>query len=204
LAGKKHASLSQSDRVGSVNVKQLRRSSTARESSGTSLSACRDAENSSSSSVQVVVFDNPGFDTSPDLMRHRSASVQDKAEQDSSWQELRDHLLDGGVVAATAGEPRRRGILSPRQQQPSSYSLMEQQSSSSSSSLSETEDSSEDNKRRSPPTQTQSLSEGSSEEVDRWRRGRRGGGRASSPPRPPHFDSDSDDLSDLGNDKCYH
>jgi hypothetical protein len=197
LASKKHASLSQSDRVGAVIAKQLRRSSTARESTGAPLSACRDEGDSS---FQVVVFDNPGFDTSPDLLRRRSCTEQ--AEQDSSWQELRDHLLDGGVVAAaTAGEPRRRGLLSPRQQQPSSYSLMERQSSSSSSSsLSETEDSSEDNKRRSPPTQTQSLSEGSSEEVGRWGRGRRGG-RAVSPPRPRHFDSDSDDLSDLGNFK---
>jgi hypothetical protein len=196
LASKKHASLSQSDRVGAVIAKQLRRSSTARESTGAPLSACRDEGDSS---FQVVVFDNPGFDTSPDLLRRRSCTEQ--AEQDSSWQELRDHLLEGGVVASTAGEPRRRGLLSPRQQQPSSYSLMERQSSSSSSSsLSETEDSSEDNKRRSPPTQTQSLSEGSSEEVGRWGRGRRGG-RVASPPRPRHFDSDSDDLSDLGNFK---
>ena len=201
LSKKKHAtSLSQSDRVGAVNVKQLRRSSTACEPSSSasgaaSFSACRDGSSleEATSSVQVT-FDNPAFDTSPDLLRRRSAGGQ----QDSSWQVLRHQLLDGGVGETAAGcsEPRRRPLMPSRQQ--SDYSLMEQPSSSSQS---ETEDSSEDNKRRSPPTQTQSLSEGSSEEVDRWGRGRRGG-RTSSP-HPPHFDSDSDDLRDLGKQDTF-
>jgi hypothetical protein len=206
---KKHAtSLSHSDRVGAVNVKQLRRSSTAREPSS-SFSLCRSDDSTLDASPGQVMFDNPAFDTSPDLSRRRHAAEGQQERDTSSWQELRHKLLDGGLVAATAddataGEKRRKSLLQKSRPQ-SDYSLMER--SSSSSSQSETEDSSEDNKRRSPPTQTQSLSEGSSEEV--WRGGGRSTARAGRANNPnQHFDSDSDDLSDLGNachqlGECY-
>jgi len=83
----------------------------------------------------VRVFDNLGFDKSPDMRRQR------KASSSKSISELRDQL--------------EIELKREKSKQSSNYSLIER------SSLSDSSDSS-DEKRKSPPTQTQSLSEESS------------------------------------------
>ena len=135
--GKYQRTLSNTDRITSVNRKQLKRSSTTREQPSSS-SLMEEADKSStlrpsSKPRDVHVFDNLGYDKSPDLRRQRKPSGH-------SISDLREQL-----------ETQLR--LEKLRQSNSNYSLME------ASSLSDSSDCSE---RKSPPTQTQSLSEESS------------------------------------------
>jgi len=124
-----------SDRVSAVNRKQLRRSSTTRELPEQQPRS--PVERSSTLRPGVHVFDNLGFDKSPDMRRQR------KPSSNSQLSELREQLET----------QLRKEKVKPSSI--SSYSLMEAASLSGS-------DSDSDEKRTSPPTQTQSLSEESS------------------------------------------
>ena len=133
-----------SDRVGAVNRKQLRRSSTTREPekqqqqqqqkqlSPVERSSTLRPTTSVGGGSGVHVFDNLGFDKSPDLRRQR------KPSSNSQLSELREQL-----------ETQLRREKAKQAASVSSYSLME------ATSISESD--SGDDKRKSPPTQTQSL-----------------------------------------------
>ena len=132
---KRTLSTTQCDWIESEN-KKVKRSSTTREGSR---KGSREHDLGKSNTLRVNkdvrVFDNLGFDKSPDMRRQR------KASSSKSISELRDQLEI---------ELKREKL-----KKSSNYSLIER------SSLSDSSDSS-DEKRKSPPTQTQSLSEESS------------------------------------------
>ena len=138
---------------------RLKRSSTARdnfdETSTQKHSRSKIVENLTESSGRedkMSLYDNFGFDSSPDLGQGAKAGGQERRQQ--TLLQLKDQIqsqlkLAAGAAAATAGN--ERALLPAEAGQESDYS--------------------EDGARETPPTQVQSLSEESSSGSTRWRPG---------------------------------